>query len=140
MELSKELSEMISNLVKSDKELFIDLSKELINCDLEEIQGIIYKNKVRDNLNKNKNIYINKIIEKIAPTLSQDVIAFAKNFLNDRKLIFDKILNIYKNYKHNKLTDYLENINSNKHVIYTFSNIFEYIFGMDFEKTIMNKK
>ena len=55
-------------------------------------------------------------------------------------MIFDKILNIYKNYKHNKLTDYLENINSTKHVIYTFSNIFEYIFGMDFEKTIMNKK
>ncbi len=140
MELSKELSEMISDLIKSDKELSIDLSKELINCDLEEIQGIIYKNIVNDNSNKNINIYINKIIEKIAPTLSQDVIAFAKNFLNDRKIIFDKILNIYKNYKHNKLTDYLENINSTKHVIYTFSNIFEYIFGMDFEKTIKNKK
>ena len=139
MELSKEFSEMINDLVKSDKELSIDLSKELINCDLEEIQGIIYKNKV-SNPNRNKDIYIEKIIEKIAPTLSQDVIAFANNFSNGRKLIFDQLLNIYKNYKHNKLTDYLESINSTKHVIYTFSNIFEYIFGMDFEKKIKNKK
>ena len=46
-----------------------------------------------------------------------------------------------KQYQHKNLKSYLEKINSNKHIIYTFSNILDSIFGLNNEiKLIKNVK
>ena len=101
---SKEISKVISELIdnkNSKEQLKIDLSKQLLNCDLEEIQGMIYKIKNADNMEDT----LTYILKKIAPTLSQDIIAFAKNsgYINKNRAVFDKILEFYNKYEHGKM-------------------------------------
>ena len=136
-EISKTISELIDNK-NSKEQLKIDLSKQLLNCDLEEIQGMIYKIKNRENMED----ILTYIVKKIAPTLSQDIIAFAKNsgYINKNRAVFDKILEFYNKYEHGKLTEYLKTINTSKHVIYTFSNIMENIFGIKNDERVINDK
>ena len=198
-----EFSNTIFNIIEGithGTNLKIDLKSELINFDLEQIHGIIYKfllideNKEHNNTNEvyennydndknndmninddeNKNKYefsfddddnnndelfdhyhdINKekkkltmkiesnhsieefkkiVFSTIIPTFSQDLIFYAKNseYGKQHKEEMNKILNIYLNDEnlHKNLKTYLENITSEKHIIYTFSNILESIFG-----------
>ena len=129
---SQEYSKIINDLIISsdpNQPLKVDLSKQLLNCDLDEIQGIIYQ-LIDEYKDRNNNIF-DYILEKISPTFSQDIIAFAKNsnFQNKNQGIFNKIITYYEKYEHNKLISYLEKINTPKHIIYTFSNIIENIFG-----------
>ena len=138
---SKEISTVISELIdnkNSKEQLKIDLSKQLLNCDLEEIQGMIYKKKNVENIEDQ----LTYILKKIAPTLSQDIIAFAKNsgYINKNRAVFDKILEFYNKYEHGKLIEYLKTINTSKHVIYTFSNIMENIFGIKNDERVINDK
>ena len=91
----------------------------------------------------NLNKYKEKIFEKIIPTFSQDLIFYAKNsnFAQKYKEEFRNIMDIYfeKQYQHKNLKSYLEKIKSNKHIIYTFSNILDSIFGLKNEiKLIKN--
>ena len=140
---SQEFSKIINELIipsSPNQPLKVDLSKQLLNCDLDEIQGIIYQ-LIDEQKDGNINIF-DYILEKISPTFSQDIIAFAKNsnFQNKNQTIFNKIITYYEKYDHNKLISYLEKITTPKHIIYTFSNIIENIFGVRNEDIAQNKK
>jgi len=172
IETAKQIFNLINDLIKKDnKKLKINLNYELLNCDLEEIQGIVYQYSIKDNTEKdisennseidifdveeeeeeeeeeiiddndlsstvtNFNSYAilkEKILHKIVPTFSQDIIFYAKNssFAQKHKEDFKNILDIYlkDDHQHRNIKTYLENIDSTKHIIYTFSNILDSIF------------
>ena len=185
IKVSKQINQIFTSLIEeNNKELKIDLKSQLINCDLEEIQGLFYqifkifkkkryinnyneeeeeKVKLDDINNKeiemstqiiqkedkknifscsNLNIYKEKILKKIIPTFSQDLIYFSKNskFSQKYKEEFQIITDIYFNdqYKHQNLKSYLEKVDFNKHIIYTFSNILDSIFNLNY--SVKNKK
>eukprot|EP00833_Pecoramyces_ruminatium_P015848 jgi/Orpsp1_1/1189880/evm.model.d7180000075169.2 len=78
IKLSSSISELLKKIVKIGKEQKINiyLENELINCDIEEINGNLYKLTKR-NLNPNKyndEYFFKKIINIIVPTFSQDII------------------------------------------------------------------
>ena len=126
-EISKYISKMLKDIVKLTYELIpnfkFDLEKELINCDLEEIEGIIYsfRNKVKNNLIKDE------ILKKIVPTFSQDILVAMKvsNFESQYAEDIKNIFNIYKKDEHSNISNFLEKTNKLKNIIYTFSNIHE---------------
>jgi len=178
VKMSKQIRQIFYELIHStNQDLKIDLKYQLLNCDLEEIQGIFYKlsedfkkeenqNKAENKINLNEinreenrielnkdnrfidfnlNKYKEKIFEKIIPTFSEDLIFYAKNsnFAQKYKEEFRNIMDIYfeRQYQHKNLKSYLEKIDSNKHIIYTFSNILDSIFGLKNEiKSIENIK
>ena len=181
--MSRQINQLLNGLIeKGEQKLKIDLKSQLLNCDLEEIQGIFYQlseifkkeasnNNSKDEIdlkeieideidtssnkkkneeeliefvNPNFNSFKDKIFEKIIPTLSQDIIFFAKNsnFVQKNKPEFEKILNIYlkDEYQHKNFKSYLERINTNKHLIYTFSNILDSIFGLNNEMKLIKNE
>ena len=99
------------NIVKFDKNKFklinYNIHDLLINCDIEEISGIIYANK---NCN-----YEDLIAEKISATLPQDIILLLlmnkHSWENDEKLnsFYNKILNLYNNNIFNNIKSFLNN-------------------------------
>ena len=109
----------------------VELNKQLINCSLEEIQGLIY-NYCKNQLN-NKKITLNEIMkyvfDKIVNIFSQDIIAsisingFEKNYPEIAELIYK----IYMK-KKNNLKDFLINTNKRQNIIFTFSNPLDPIF------------
>jgi len=140
--ISKYLNKIFTDLVKSDSNINIDLKSELLNCDLEEIQGIIYKlsqteEMIFENDNDHEEYLKENILEKFISIFSQDLIFYGKHsdFSQKYKEKFDRILEIYlKNENlHKNLRVYLENIESNKHIVYTFSNILDSIFDINNE-------
>eukprot|EP00833_Pecoramyces_ruminatium_P007874 jgi/Orpsp1_1/1181906/evm.model.c7180000079088.1 len=136
IKLSSSISKLLKNIVKIGKEQKINiyLENELINCDVEEINGNLYKLTKR-NLNPNKyndEYFFKKIINIMVPTFSQDIMFFIKNseFSRIHNKEFQIISQCYNKEIMNRinLKTYLKNINNNKHIIYTFSNIFDPIF------------
>ncbi|OUM67355.1 hypothetical protein PIROE2DRAFT_58828 [Piromyces sp. E2] len=173
IEIAKQIFNLINELIKKEsKKVKIDLNYELLNCDLEEIQGIVYQYSIEEDLEKSESqsdveskifnvkeeeeeeeeengdknndvssiygnfnsysVLKNKILHKIVPILSQDIIFYAKNssFSQKHKEDFQNILDIYlkDDHQHRNIRTYLENIHSSKHIIYTFSNILDSIF------------
>ncbi|KAL6632242.1 hypothetical protein U3516DRAFT_808176 [Neocallimastix sp. 'constans'] len=161
IEVSKTIYELLKQIVKNHDEnntLKLDLSYELINCSLEEIQAIIYKlsNKFVNNSIEDsdfENTYINEnggsvvdpeilsyedvlsqqVLETIVPTFSQDLILYMRDSSFPKK--YEKeYLNILKIYRrdchlHQNIKNYLEHMKTNRHIIYTFSNLYDSIFG-----------
>ncbi|ORX81683.1 hypothetical protein BCR32DRAFT_244734 [Anaeromyces robustus] len=134
------------NFRKVGNDNYARIVLELINCDIDEIQGLIYQlYDNNNNLNKEKNELL-YILNKIVPTFSQDLIFYlkystaAKKYKNEIESIKDIYLN--EEDQHKNLKCYLENINSNKHIIYTYSNILDStLFGINNKiKKINNKK
>ena len=185
VKMSKQIIQIFNSLIeKKNKELKTDLKFHLLNCDLEEIQGIVYQiseeklkkeknnnfseeenklddfnieegeintssNQKADNsiqlTSSNLNIYKEIIFKKVIPTFSEDLIFYAKNsnFAQKYKEEFQNIIDIYfeNQYEHQNLKSYLEKIEYNKHMIYTFSNILDSPFGLNNSiKIIKNKK
>jgi len=68
------LKELITSI--SNKEIKLNLSKQLLNCNEDEINGIIYKS----NSNNLEEIKL-EIFKKIVPTFSQNLIIFTNNSL-----------------------------------------------------------
>jgi len=180
--LSNQIYNSINNLIMEENnensELKLDLKAEIINCDIEEIQGMMYQillNKANDEENmNNKDINIGnndkesqsyenendengnddednrkeknsliltfdddlidnstikkEIYKKIVPTFPQDLIFYSKNsnYGIKHEKEFQSILDIYfqEEHQHKNLESYLKSIKTNKHIIYTFSNIF----------------
>jgi len=171
IQLSNKIFKLINDLIgKGNRLLKIDLQHELVNCDLEEIQGIIYqldmKNKyltgggtnskngnmienhnndhkwimklIKSENNTNEDIedfIYEQIFEKIVPTLSKDILFYAKNsnFSHQYKNDFEKISKIYfkMEYQHRNLKCYLEKINTDRHIIFTFSNILDSVYSTE---------
>ena len=100
----------------------------LINCDKEEIRGITY-NIYSEYKKLGKNLMTQDlqdfILEKIAPTLSQDIILLIKNsgFEEENPGIPDKIIDFYKRGEHSNLLNFLKKMKNTKNVIYTFTSI-----------------
>ena len=126
---SKYIYSLIKEMVKLKSEVL--LNKQLLNCSLEEIQGLVYN--YCKNQSNNKKITLDDVLKyvfkKIVPIFSQDIIAsisingFEKNYPE----IADLIYKIY-NEKKNNLKDFLINTNKKKNIIFTFSNPLDSIF------------
>ena len=167
--ISENIIKIFNGLIKNKNDKLKNcLKNQLINCDSEEIKGIVFqiseilkKEKSRkskdNNLEKddefensiintetnddnnffenNLNIYKKKIFKKIIPTFSQDLIFFSKNsdFAQKYKEEFNTITKIFfkKQHQHKNLKSYLEKIDYNKHIIYTFSNILDSLYGIN---------
>ena len=125
--------EMVQNFGKIFiKERNIDLKFNikylLINCDKEEIRGITY-NIYSEYKKLKKNLMTQDlqdfILEKIALTLSQDIILLIKNsgFEEENPGIPDKIIEFYKRGEHTNLLNFLKKMKNTKNVIYTFTSI-----------------
>ncbi len=115
---------MIKSLIQSNnnKDIKIDLSKQLLNCNKDEIDGIIFNSNMK-NLDDMKE----EVFKKIVPTFSQDLIIFASNSIFASKYPddFKTILSIYNSTEHRNLNLFLKNMKNSKNVIYTFSHILE---------------
>ena len=99
----------------------INLRPQLININEEELKGLVYW---LGNQN-DANIIVQQIVSIIAPILSQDIIAFAKDSLLyvENNEFANLILSEYQNKEVLSLKDYLLSNPQYKSVIYTFSHI-----------------
>ena len=113
----------LTELMKKTKEKYnlnLYLEDLLIGCKPEDIQGLIYYFSNGKNIEKEKDNIKQKIFDKIANLLPQDIIINLPNS-NNLKISY------YKNERFYKLTDYLEKynlgeINFKISIIYTFSS------------------
>ena len=113
------------------KDIKINLKKQLISCDKEILENLVF------NLSNNKNNISDeeiksKIFELIAPTLTQDIISCMSinGFIERDKEISKVIESSYNKSFAQNINSYLKNISKQylRHIIYTFSNITEPIF------------
>ncbi len=144
-----ELATNIFNKLKSlsepknidKKQLEVNLSKQLINFDLEEIKGLIYKYKLERKEEKELTFIecLEYILEIIVPTFSQDLIVFIKHsvFYFNYENFYNEIINNYSKGNHDNLNEFIKNMTSQKNVIFTFSSVIDKIFLND--EIIQNK-
>ena len=108
-----------------ERSLVYNLPDLMINCNIDEIEGLIYKicNKYPDKRDDN-NFIENEIFKILVPLFCQDIIASIKysgfstgNNVQRAKAIID----IYKQ----KEIKFLDKMKKDKNVIYTFSNIYD---------------
>ena len=130
----------------NNPKLKVDLKNLLINCKINDIEYLIYKIK---NNNKDKKL-INgpgyelnlreKVFKKIAPTFCQDIIAslLCSDLDREYSLMNKIIIDIYKDSRFYNFKSFINKIESNKHIIYTFSKIKENLFKDG--ENIENKK
>ena len=105
--LSKDILKMLKSLIQSNdkKECKVDLSKQLININKDEIYGLIF-NSTKANIVEIKE----EVFKKIIPNFSQNIIAFASNsiFKIKNPIDFQNIISIYNSTEHKSLFHYLE--------------------------------
>ena len=123
-DLSKE------NIIQNDLTIPYDIGKLLVNCDKEEIKGIVYS-KLSEFQNEGKKLQLQDlqdlVLEKICLTLPQDIILLMKysGFEQKYNNISDKIINYYQKGEHNNLYNFIRIMKNEKNVIYTFTSIDE---------------
>ncbi len=125
---------ILNELIEYDKNQFkafnYSLKKIFISSDLEDIQEIVY-NAYKKGI-KFQDV-INEVIKKISLILPQDIIlcqelnGFNQKYEDISKLILEE----YKKGEHTNLRNFIENMKNTKNVVYTFSNILDYIEGLD---------
>ena len=103
-----------------------DLEKNLINFDLDEIQGIMFQAIQRK---VDKDHMIDEVVKKMSLTFSQDIILWLKlnGFSNKHPDLFKKIIEGYNQGEHNNLKSFLEKMTQKKNIIYTYNNNLEKI-------------
>ena len=116
----------LTNKKKNYKGINYDLKKLLINCDPEEIRGMIY------DANKNqieKEKLLDEILSKISLTLPQDIVLHLKynGFNKKYQKVYKAILKYYNTGEHINLSRFIKTMKNAKNVIYTFSNEFDKI-------------
>ena len=127
---SESIFSMLNNIAVYKEAVFkginYDLSKLLINCNLDEIQALMYEALTKE---KNDEEIKNYILSKIALTLPQDLIVNMKygNFKQKHAKYFDKILQFYGKGEHTNFVNFLKTMNNSKNIIYTLSNPLETI-------------
>ena len=130
--LNKDLTEIAKNIfddfniiINSKKKFIIDnydFEKILVNLNLEEIKGMVYK---VSKYEKDENKIIKEVLSKIALILPQDAIFQIKYNCNIRNR--DLIFEYYLKGEHLNLENFFKKMNSRKNVIYTFSKILDKI-------------
>ena len=138
IDLSKEIISLLSDLTICNEEFIsinYSLEKLLINCNLDEIQALIYKANLEGK--KTKEEIYDFIFSKIALTLPQDIIINMKygKFYRNNPQYFEKIIKFYKEGEHANFEKFLKSIKNKKNVVYTFSKKMEKIKGVDETKT-----
>jgi len=137
--ISLSLYDKCQNIVKYDEEkiklINYNINNLLINCDEEEIKGIILMEK--QNLSINNFDYKsleNKLISKISYILPQDIILIILHKIDlekneENKIFYKKILDNYNQNYHQNIKSFLSNYDnkSNKIIIYTFTKIIDSI-------------
>ena len=134
--IANKLYDICQNLIKYEKKknkLFnFDLSNLLINCNEQEILGIVYmsnQNKITKDY-KDINYYENELFSRISQTFPQDIILLLLENKTNNNDLCKKILYYYNQNVHNNIKDFLLNINpkkNNKYIIYTFTRIIDSI-------------
>ena len=131
--VSEEIYELIQDLSKihlpeKDRfEITYDINKLLVNCDKEEIQGIIFSKYQSQGKKLQLQELQDYVLEKIALTLPQDIILLMKysGFEQKHMNAADKIINFYEKGEHNNFYNFISTMKNIKNVIYTFSSINE---------------
>jgi hypothetical protein len=129
--VSEEIYEIIQDLSKihlpeNDRfEIAYDINKLLVNCDKEEIQGIIFSKYQSQGKELQLQELQDYVLEKIALTLPQDIILLMKysGFEQKHMNVVDKIINFYEKGEHNNFYNFISTMKNIKNVIYTFSSI-----------------
>ena len=129
------------------KNININLKKQLINCDKEVIEKLVFDLTSENSIDNNKSLedYEKEIFELISPILTQDIISCfnINGFVAKEPLISEIIKESYNKSHVSNITQFLKKLSEQKkelklrHIIYTFSNIAEPIFN-DNEKKIIN--
>ena len=140
-----QISEIFNKERNNNSEEEIKLNDINLEVSENNIPSISKKNvNISQFVTSNLNIYKEKIFKKIIPTFSQDLIFYSKysNFAQKYKEEFQNIIDIYFENQNNKknLKSYLKNIDFNKHMIYTFSNILDSIFGLNNSVKLIENK
>ena len=131
---SQKLYDKLKEMIKIDTNMYkginYKLENLLFNCDLEEIQGLIYTASLKYN---NKDQIIKDVIEKISLIIPQDIILCLKlNKFNEKNQdIFKKIIEGYNKGEHHNLRKFLETTTQTKNIVYTFSNNLETIKNLE---------
>ena len=131
---SGKIKETLDELVKEDESKFkainYDMKKLLINCNIEEIQALVYQANKEKKKNEEMNDYV---LEKIALTLPQDIIInmYINGFKQKNLKSYEKIIEFYNRGVHNNFANFLKKTKNHKNLVYTFSNIFETINNID---------
>jgi len=128
------------------KKLIVNLKKQLICCDKEVIENLVF-NLTDNNDNLSNDEITSKIFELISPTLTQDIISCINlnGFIEKERDLANIIENSYNKTYASNINDYIKKIPKSKlrHIIYTFSNLTELIFkdnGQEEEKSMFTKQ
>ena len=152
LKTSEEICSMINDLanpnIQENKiKIEYDINQLLINCDEEEIKGIVYS-KYNEYKRQNKQLHPQElkdiILEKISLMLPQDIILLMKysGFEQKYNKISDKIIDYYQKGEHNNLFNFIKNMKTQKNIIFTFTSIDEPLLSNqkdDFETKMFGK-
>ena len=135
IKLVQSINKKLDDLIKNEN-LNIYLKNQLINCDKEIIENLVFdlSQEVNKNNKKTEEDYEKEIFKLIAPTLTQDIISCfnINGFMAKEPAISEIIKQAYNESHVNNITQYLKKITEKttdlRHIIYTFSNITEPIF------------
>ena len=144
IKVSGKIKIILDELIQSYEGINYELKLLLINCEMDEIQALVYKAN-KESLKKEEDIII-FVLKKIALTLPQEILINMRinGFKQKYGKYFDVIVDSYGKGIHNNLSNFLKSININKNnsnninnndyinndnkfIIYTFSNILETI-------------
>ena len=154
--INKQISDFVNEIYNKIKDLIsigsnqndlqIKFKNQLINCEKEEIKGIVYSIIKDENI---EHIYTEeelknlekKVMEYIVPTFSQDIICISKfsNFHRRYKEDLDHIYGIARESYRGNIIEFLKKTTNNKNIIYTFSSILEHINIKEIENPIIGK-
>ena len=125
-EIYNVLQDLVKINSKNYKGINYDLSKLLINCNLEEIQGIFYEENQK---NINKYQIIDDILKRVALVLPEDILYSFRHtdFKQKYPNYAQKMNEFYKQGEHNNLANFIKKLNNRKNIVYTFSNNMEAI-------------
>ena len=127
-ELIKEcenIKSILDLMVKHDEKKFkainYNLADLLINCNLDEVQGLVYQ---ANKEGKKKEEMMDYVLEKIALTLPQDILVNMQisGMKQKKAKVFKKVMEFYNKGEHTNFSNFLKKLNNYKNVVYTFSN------------------
>ena len=129
-ETSMNIYEKIKQMISCDENKFLGINYDIItmlpNLDKEEILGIIYES-VQKQINFQD--LEEEVFKKISLILPQDIFLIQKynGFQSKNFELSNKMLEEYKKGKHGNLKTFLENMDNMKNIVYTYSNILDFI-------------
>ena len=134
MNLAKKISDNLSRIKtfnKKDTNFAYDLSQLVINCENDEIEGLIYEiSKENFEKAKDEEFIEEEILKKIVPNFCQDIIASVKfsGFNEGKSMAFaEKIIKLYNEKEIYNFDKFIEKVKKHKNIIYTFSPIFNFV-------------